>query len=324
MKFYLPFLQDEAGDGSGSGGAAATSGDGAASSASAAAATAASSLSTDGTAGAGAGQSSASWLKPDYTFEDGWQNSLPDDKFGDLKPTLANFRDFPSLAKSLKESMTAARARTDGMVKLPVPPAANAKPETQAAYAAELAAFNKALGVPEKPEDYGLKAPDKMPDGVTWNEGHAKEFAGLAHKIGLNPSQVKALHDFQMGLTTQSYQDFQKQQQEHEAAQDKEIMEAFGAQADRKMIDVQRAAATFSPTGKVPETRAEMFKMLAAVTAGMSEDKLISSAQVTNKLGPEAMATEEMHSEAYRNPGHPRHKEAVARVNTLMQQAYPN
>src|SRR5690242_8897032 len=60
------------------------------------------------------------------------------------------------LSEFVRAQMTAARAKTDGMVKVP---SADAKPE-------EWEAFYRAAGRPEKPEDYGLKAPEKLPDGV--------------------------------------------------------------------------------------------------------------------------------------------------------------
>jgi hypothetical protein len=94
------------------------------------------------------------------------------------------------LQKFITDNMTAARARTDGMVKIP---GADAKPE-------DWEPIYKALGRPDNPDGYGLKALEKMPDGVSWDDNFAKEFQGVAHKLGLTPAQVRALSEFQVGV----------------------------------------------------------------------------------------------------------------------------
>jgi hypothetical protein len=71
----------------------------------------------------------------------------------------------------------------------PKKPGADAAPEQQAQYFAEL---RKLTGAPEKPEDYGLKAPENLPAGVEWNAELAGKAAGIAHKYGVPP---EALHE---------------------------------------------------------------------------------------------------------------------------------
>lgn len=108
--------------------------------------------------------------------------------------TLADFASWRDrapapLVKFITANMTAARARTDGMVRIP---GADAPP-------GDWDPVYKALGRPDNPEGYGFKAPDTLPEGVTWDDKTAGEFAGLAHRIGLTPAQVGALRDFQLG-----------------------------------------------------------------------------------------------------------------------------
>ena len=71
----------------------------------------------------------------------------------------------------------------------PKKPGADATPEQQAQYFADL---RKLTGAPEKPEDYGLKAPDNLPAGVEWNAELAGKAAGIAHKYGV---PQEALHE---------------------------------------------------------------------------------------------------------------------------------
>jgi hypothetical protein len=74
----------------------------------------------------------------------------------------------------------------------PKKPGAGATPEQQAQYFAEI---RKLTGAPESPEDYGLKAPDKLPEGVAWNDELASKAAGIAHKYGLPPEALRELID---------------------------------------------------------------------------------------------------------------------------------
>ncbi len=108
--------------------------------------------------------------------------------------TLADFASWKDrapapLVKFITANMTAARARTEGMIRVPGPEAA---PE-------DWDPVYKALGRPDKPEGYGLGAPESLPDGVTWDDHTAGEFATLAHRLGLSPAQVRGLQDFQVG-----------------------------------------------------------------------------------------------------------------------------
>lgn len=72
----------------------------------------------------------------------------------------------------------------------PKKPGADASPEDHAKYFAEL---RKYTGAPEKPEDYGLKAPDKLPEGVEWNAELANKAASIAHKYSVPPEALQEL-----------------------------------------------------------------------------------------------------------------------------------
>lgn len=58
----------------------------------------------------------------------------------------------------------------------------------------ERAAFYTKLGRPEKADAYDLKIEGvEMPQGMTVKPEHEAWFRGLAHKLGLNPSQAKTV-----------------------------------------------------------------------------------------------------------------------------------
>lgn len=71
-------------------------------------------------------------------------------------------------------------------------PGEKATPEQIAAYRAEV---RKITGAPEKPEDYGLKAPDNLPEGVIWNSDTANKAATIAAEYGIPPEALHKLID---------------------------------------------------------------------------------------------------------------------------------
>lgn len=88
----------------------------------------------------------------------------------------------------------------------------DATPEQQAAYLAEL---RKATGAPEKPEDYGLKKPDNLPDGVEWNQEFADKVTTIAHKHAIPPAALKelaALHNENIQGMTAKHSEMQELQ----------------------------------------------------------------------------------------------------------------
>jgi hypothetical protein len=86
-------------------------------------------------------------LGADGAFADNWTAKA----FGaDYKGPLAGAKTFGDVSKMLSDSMTAARAKTEGMIRVP---GADAKAE-------DIAAYHKALGVPDKLEDYGYTLPE--------------------------------------------------------------------------------------------------------------------------------------------------------------------
>lgn len=94
----------------------------------------------------------------------------------------------------------------------PKKPGADATPEQKEQYFADLRKFT---GAPEKPEDYGLKAPDNLPAGVEWNGELATKAAGIAHKYGVPPEalhELIALNNENVGALVAKSESAQKEQ----------------------------------------------------------------------------------------------------------------
>jgi hypothetical protein len=64
----------------------------------------------------------------------------------------------------------------------------NATPE-------EIAAFNKALGALDKPEDYKFEKPKDLPPGLDYQDAVVSWWANLAHKAGLPDKAAKAIFE---------------------------------------------------------------------------------------------------------------------------------
>lgn len=261
----------------------------------------------------------AALIGPDGAFVDGWPNLLKGAEYDEVRATAQNYKTLPALLKGLKDSKAAAMAKTEGMVKLP---GAEAKPE-------EIAAFRSALGIPEAPEGYQLK-PEALPPGVEIDPEVFADFAKVAHASNLTPAQVETLAAWQANLELKSAEKATAEHAAYLAAQKQELQTKWGPKAPEKMMQAQRAAATF---GLKPENpifqSAEVVAAFAAIADAMSEDKLVSGESLTNRLSPEAGAKDILSNtanrwhKAYHDPGHPDHRAAVDEYLRLMKEAYP-
>lgn len=77
------------------------------------------------------------------------------------------------------------------------------------------ARFNKAMGIPEKAEAYGLKdvtVPEGM-EALKLNDGKG-QFAEIVHKLGLRPEQAQGLWD---SYTKMSMESYARQMEAHKA-----------------------------------------------------------------------------------------------------------
>lgn len=113
-------------------------------------------------------------------FKEGWTSAI-----AEKHPALANqmmrykteadaFTGLENLVKTVgKKSVGAAY------------PKAGASPE-------EIAAFRTDAGVPGRAEEYNLK-PEKLPDGISWDDATGKEFSELMHAHHIPAGAAKAL-----------------------------------------------------------------------------------------------------------------------------------
>lgn len=239
----MMFLDGDAGDGGG--GAGGASGDG-------------------GGQGGGAATATSPWVADEAgTLAEGWLDRLPDAEFGEYKPTLQNFRTLPDILKTLGHQQ-----KQIGKPKGVTIPGEGAKPE-------EIAAFRKALGIPEKPEDYGLK-PEKLPDGIEWDEEMEKSIAALALEHNVPPKAMKALVGKMLDRDVARNAAVSKQVEQMLADGEAKLKQTWGGDFDKKLAHAGRVAKTVGLDPASPGlTDPNVVIALERLGAMMSEDRLV-------------------------------------------------
>jgi len=225
------------------------------------------------------------------SFKAGWHEALPED----LKEYAAEFGKYPNAIELLRGHANKAKMIGQRGVK---PPGAEAKPE-------EVAAWRKALGVPETAEGYGITKPESLPEGMQWDEATVGEFQSLAHELHLTPHQVQSLMAFDQkqkeGLVSKGRGNVDAYLQEQRG-----LLEAEWG--DRIQENTARALRAAQFLGLDPDdaeigNSAKMIRALHAASVLMQEDRLLGGHHSTAGLGGEAQA-----EDIRRNPNNPWHR----------------
>jgi hypothetical protein len=212
--------------------------------------------------------------KPDWVPEKYWRN----DKI-----------DVESMAKGFNglEQLLGKKANAI------VPPTEKSTPE-------EVAAYRKAIGVPESPE------------GVTWDEGVAKRAAELAHKHNVPAAAMKEFMKFDMeraALMNQAAANMIEEQLQQGRA---ELERVWGDKMPEKIELARRAAVT---AGVDPTSQGfvdpQVVKAIVSLAEKLSDDKLVAGDQ-TGVSSTRARARDIMTNQA--NPLYARYQEGDAEV----------
>jgi len=206
---------------------------------------------------------------------------------------------------------------------------ANASPEAKAEQRKLIGQLN---GAPEKPEGYGFKKPDGVPD-EQWNGKYMEGVQAILHKHGIGMEAAKELFEFdkaQAGeITTGSKAAQEKAQTEYAAAQSKALDTAFGADKAKNVDLAVRAIKTAGLDPLDPMFRNAQAVILAAKFGAMiSEDKLISGETNANAgMDDRAKALDIVNNpsnslyKAFHEPDHPQHEQAV-QARSQLNKAY--
>lgn len=228
------------------------------------------------------------------SFKAGWHEALPED----LKEYAAEFGKYPNAIELLRGH--ANKAKMIGQRTGVKPPGAEARPE-------EIAAWRKALGVPETPEGYAevLGKPESLPEGMQWDEATVGEFQSLAHDLHLTPHQVQSLVAFDQkqkeGLLEKGRSNLDGYLQEQRTILEKEWGDRLTENTSRALRAAQMLG--LDPNDEELGNSAKMIRALHAASQLMQEDRLLGGHHSTAGLGAEAQA-----EDIRRNPNNPWHR----------------
>lgn len=185
-----------------------------------------------------------------------------------------------------------------------VPPTEKSTPE-------EVAAYRKAIGVPESPEGYNLK-PEQIPDGVTWDEATAKKAAELAHKHNVPAAAMQEFLKFDMERAAMMNQAAATMIDAQLEAGRAELQKVYGDKMPEKLELARRAALT---VGVDPASQGfvdpQVVKAIVSLAEKLSDDKLVAGDQ-TGVSSTRARARDIMTNQA--NPLYARYQEGDPEV----------
>jgi hypothetical protein len=189
------------------------------------------------------------------------------------------------------------------------------------------------LGVPETPDKYDIKKPDKLPEGMQWNEGLENRLRQVAaNDAKLAPFQVQAVVDMYGDFMAEEHQRQQDQLAAATTTMDQSLRESWGANYAANKDLAVRAFAHFANeiddkamigVEKIQQVAGDPFVMLLfqRIGAAMGEAGLKGKGDpgFDGKSAAQAKAEWTAYAEANRDvrPGHARYPEVQARLEEL-------
>jgi len=170
----------------------------------------------------------------------GWRAALPDEfKEHEFVKDCQKPGDFVKRAIETKTDRDTLKAKLENSIQKP---GEGATPE-------EIAAFNKALGVPDKPEDYKFEKPKDLPEGLTYQDNVVQWWAQIAHKVGLPENKAKAIFEEYNKLAIDQYNQQAKEladkvEKENATAQTA-LKEKWGSEYDKNKEFAVRVVKQF-------------------------------------------------------------------------------
>lgn len=249
-----------------------------------------------------------------------WKNQLTPDYAN--SPTMQKF---PDTKEGFNEAVKShlSLERLLGHEKVPVP---KGKDDIEG-----WALFSKALGIPDKPDGYGL--PDaKTPDGIKSMTFDKTKFSEIVHQNKLTPDQAKGLWSAYTEMTGQVYQKAMRDHQEKMTSVINQMRGEWGDAYQSKIDLGQLVINKFSDTQDMNDfitatlVKEPMgIKFLAKIGDQFAENKIGDFKYQRHSLTPDEAQSEI--DNIRRDPNHPYNNDkatpaerdrAIDHVNTLL------
>ena len=242
-----------------------------------------------------------------------WRSTLSEDLKND--PTLSNFKDVESLAKTVVHQQKVLGSR------IPLPKTDEERNEL----------YNK-LGRPETADKYEVTIPNDMEHFMPKED--ISQFKNVAHKIGLNNEQVNALMEFQVSATKNAMDNQGNVLNQEKEQSTEALKKEWGYEYDKNVRAAQRALNVYGDNELqklLSETSAgnnpAVIKFLATIGKEVTED--MAQNTTNNRLATSPLdAKEEINNvmadskHAYFDPSHPNHNIAVEKMRQLHEKVY--
>ena len=190
-----------------------------------------------------------------YTSEgnlaENYTSLLEENGLGELTNTVAKYKSPEGLLKGAANLISFAGKKVEGVI---VP--------NEGSTEQEIAEYRQAIGVPESPTAYELKAPENMPEGMGWDEGLAGECQNVFHDIGLSQEQATKISQAYSDITNnqfeQATQTLQLQSEGEMEQQRAEMQKQWGDKYDTNLQNAVNMASTMGFDLDRPQDMAAM------------------------------------------------------------------
>ena len=251
--------------------------------------------------------------------------SLPEDIRGEA--AFKDIKDLGSLAKSYLSAQRMLGVPPDQIVRLP---------GAEADAAAWDGVYAK-LGRPEKADGYKF-ADVTLPEGLKIDDGLKGGFQEAAHKAGLSTKQADALYAWWNGEAANRYTAERTQSAAAIQAAETGLRTEWGEAFDQNLAMARQAVDHYGGNELKAELDAKglannprLAKVFAALGKNLQEDGIIGRGGVNGDQHSPGEAQQQISAlradaeftKAYTQKSHPNHADAVARMQRLYQQAYP-
>ena len=241
-----------------------------------------------------------------------WRAGLPEELRAEK--SLESFKDIASLAKSYIETKRMVGQRQD----VPKPPTKESTPE-------QVAAWRKALGVPDTPAGYlsaGVVRPQSAADG-NWDEQAESAFFGVMHGLHAPPAVVNAAMQFYAKLES----DKQAAAVRETQAAGQELRREWGPNYDASLGRANRAIQEFGGDGLIDLFATTgvgrhplVVKAFAEIGNALVESGAMNPEGIASGMTPDdaKVAIRAKQDEMRKLPeGHPRTRELIDEVLAL-------
>lgn len=193
-----------------------------------------------------------------------------------------------------------------------------------------------AAGRPESGDKYEFKRPEKLPDGMTYDEDLEKSFRSWSHKQGLNTKQAASLYEAFVATQTERHAAWHADQAKARQTAEETLRREWGQSYDGKLALARGAMREHADPDFVAHLESSglgnhpsMVRFFANIGAKtMGETALKGATNGTGGMTPKELQTSiaefrSKHWDAMSDKGHPDHARLTKEYTRLFEMLHP-